>query len=665
MVIGKFLSKVRVSKIVFSVVILLGIALTRVWIQTKVISFDEVRGRYKPSDVWIVDREGYPLESIRTRGDERSLEWVPWAEVSPVFKNLLVQEEDHRFYSHPGVDFLALAKAALEKMTGRSNRGASTLTMQVVGLLDSESRLERRSVSEKLIQIVAALKMSMLWSKPQVLEAYVNLVAFRGELVGLRATSLGYFSKNPIGLVDEEAALLVALLRSPNASAGVVGQRACRILKSKNCQSIRSQADSIFSKPYRLARARQLVPVLEKSFVESKDGASVIKTSLDYRTQELAIKAMQEQLSILKSQNVNDAAVLVLETQTGRVVAYVANAGAGIASAEQVDGVRMRRQAGSTLKPFVYATAFDWRLLRPNSLLEDSPADITVSHGRVYHPRNYDHIFRGFVGVGEALGSSMNVPAVRALQMVGEVKVLERLRALGFQNLQDDDYYGPSLALGAIDVTLWELTNGYRQLATNDATFSFETRQSIFNILSSAEYRRFTFGMDSLLALPFRAAVKTGTSKDMRDNWCIGWTSKYTVGVWIGNFSGQPMWNVSGTSGAAPIWRHLMLALHTERESTIAQYEAPSEPLPQRTISRIRYPAPDMLVGLDPDIPKTLQKLPIEIENPQQGHKLYLNGKWLAESQKTVLWPIKKGKYVVELKSINGKQLDSIKFEVR
>lgn len=663
--IGKSLARIRKPDVVgmCATVSLLALALT--WSTIRVRSFANVRKSYQPSDVWVVDRNGYPLESIRTRSEKRSLDWVEWSNISPAFHDLLVRAEDRRFYSHPGVDLLALSKATWERVTGRSQRGASTLTMQLVGLIKDSKVSHRRNMWQKANQMATALKINAHWSKKEVLEAYVNLVSFRGELIGLRAASLGYFGKNPSGLVQEEAALLIALLRSPNSAVELVSKRACLILGTTDCQSMRTLAQKTFSKAYRLARPRELIPVLSKHFIEDRSNTSIIQTSLDYRVQELALNALREQLRTLKNQNVNDGAVLVLESQSGRVVAYVANAGAGVASAEQIDGIQTRRQAGSTIKPFVYATAFDWRLLRTESLLEDSPADISVSQGRVYHPKNYDQIFRGLVGVGDALGSSMNVPAVRALQLVGEPRVLDRLHALGFEQLQEDEYYGPSLALGAIDVTLWELAQGYRQFAASGAVFSEETRQSMFNILAAPEHRRFTFGMDSLLTLPFPAAVKTGTSKDMRDNWCIGWTPQFTVGVWIGNFNGDPMWNVSGMSGAAPIWRSLMLALHPNPKGQLTTYVPPSEPLPRRTITRIRYPAPDMLVGLDPDIPLPFQKLPIEIENPQWGHKLYLNDHLLSEAKEMTMWPLQRGKYRVDLKTASGQSVDSVKFEVR
>lgn len=636
-----------------------------VWSTIYVRSFAHVKKEYQPSDIWVVDRANYPLEPIRTHDKKRSLQWTGWNEVSPAFQKLLVQVEDHRFYAHHGVDALAVSKALWNGVTGKPWRGASTLSMQLVGLLNGDTLLTRRNVPQKLQQMMAALKLESRWTKDEILETYINLVPFRGELVGLRAASVGYFKKNPAGLVEDEAALLIALLRSPNAPVERVAQRACLILQKMDCPELQNLAQQVLSKPYRLARTRTLVPVISNHFIEGAQTHHTIHSSLDYSIQDLAMRSLREQLRALHDQNVNDGAALVLETQTGRVVAYAANAGAGVASAEQIDGIQTRRQAGSTIKPFVYATAFDMRLLTPRSLLSDSPADITVAQGRVYHPRNYDQTFRGLVSAGEALGSSMNVPTVKALQLVGGTEVLERLRSLGFTALQDDDYYGPSLALGAIDVTLWELTQGYRKLALQESPFSDQTRSAIFNTLAAPEYRRFTFGMDSVLTLPFPAAVKTGTSKDMRDNWCIGWTPQYTVGVWVGNFNGKPMWNVSGMSGAAPIWRDLMLALHPHSETTSTQYEAPAEPLPLHTISRIRYPAPDMLVGLDPDIPQRLQKLPIEIENPQKGAQLFLNDRLLNRAQETTLWPLQRGKFRVELKSAAGQLLDAVRFEVR
>ena len=668
MQIGKFPNRFF-EELIIAAVALVVLFVAVFWLSLSILSFESLQSSYLPSDAWILDSKGYPLESIRTKNEKRSLEWVAWNEVSPVFSDLLIRTEDKRFYSHFGVDFLAIANAVRERAFGKTKRGASTLTMQLVALLSDKnatsSKYVRRSYIRKVSQIITALKLERSWKKDEILEAYINLIPFRGELVGLRAASVGYFAKNPAGLNSEESALLIALLRSPNASASQVSSRACKILAEKNCAAIEELAQKTFSQPYRLPRSRELVPVLSQKYVTEGWGTSIVRTSLDFSVQELVMQAMREQLQTLKSQNVHDAAVLVMETKTGNVLAYGANAGAGVASKEQIDGIQMRRQAGSTIKPFVYATAFDWKLLKPNSLLEDSPADISVGQGRVYHPKNYDKSFRGLVSASEALGSSMNVPTVRALRLIGESRVLEKLRSLGFENLKDDDYYGPSLALGSIDVSLWELTNGYRQFATEVSAFTDETRKAIFNILASPENRRYTFGMDSLLSLPFAAAAKTGTSKDMRDNWCIGWTDQYTVGVWVGNFNGEPMWNVSGMSGAAPIWRSLMLALNKNPTQSELSYENPAKKLEKKSLTRIRYPADDMMLGLDPDIPEKLQKMPIEVENPRKGDRLFMNAKLIGVAGQNILWPVKRGKYKVELKTAKGEVSDIVKFEVR
>lgn len=626
----------------------------------------QIRQAHQASDVWIVDRHGRPMESVRLARDRRSLEWVEWREISPTFRHLLVQVEDRRFYAHWGVDPWALGHAIWQGVTGTHRRGASTLTMQLTGLMNDHAGGGRRDYVRKLAQIRDALVLDARWTKEEILEAYVNLVPFRGELVGLHAASQGYFAKNPAGLYEEESALLIALIRSPNAPPELVGRRACRILQRPDCAPLMATAEKLFGRNYSIARSREIVPVLSNSFVESGWDSSVIQTSLDRSVQELTLNLVREQLRHLRRQNVNDAAALVLETKTGRVVAYAANAGPGLTSALQVDGIRTRRQAGSTIKPIVYGLAFELNLLAPDSLLDDSPADFTVSQGRVYHPRNYDHVFRGLVSAGEALGSSMNVPAVRVLNLVGESRVLDQMRKMGFEDLQDDDYYGPSLALGAVDVTLWEMTHAYRLLGAVNGAFSAKTRDLLYDTLAAPEYRRFTFGMDGLLTLPFPAAVKTGTSKDMRDNWCIGWSPEYTVGVWVGNFNGEPMWNVSGMSGAAPIWRQLMLALHPHPPKTRKpRYFPRAEALPRQTLTRIRYPAADMLVGWDPEIPRKLQKLPIEIDNPQPGHRLYLNRKLLGPAQSTRLWSMARGRYRLELRDQEGHRIDHVRFEVR
>jgi penicillin-binding protein 1C len=372
----------------------------------------------------------------------------------------------------------------------------------------------------------------------------------------------------------------------------------------------------------------------------------------------MALTALREQMKELKNKNVRDGAVVVLDSKTGKSLAYIGNAGSPWTEFYQIDGLQAQRQLGSTIKPFIYATAFDLNILELNSLVEDSKADIPIEGGGVYHPQNYDHSFRGLVSASEALASSLNVPAVRTLLLVGQNHIIKKLKQVGFSNLKDDDFYGPSLALGTVDASLWQLTHAYRNLGQSEV-FSLKTRRTLFSALSIPEYRRFTFGLESTLNLPFSAAVKTGTSKDMRDNWCIGWTDRFTVGVWVGNFNGQPMWNVSGMTGAAPIWRKIMLALHIDSSGNTPNYQInndskfikASTPLVTKTLTHIRYPVPNMILAYDQDIPKHMQKISFEIENPIKGQKLFLNGKLLTNARESYLWTLERGHFTLSLKA--------------
>lgn len=674
-----------------------------------VLEFHDVRAQHRPSDQWIVDRQGTLLESIRTGKSVRSLDWTRLDQVSPLFVQTLLHAEDRRFYQHWGVDLRALIAATAQSLkrvgesligqSGTRTRGASTITMQLVKSLNGRS--PDANVFERLVwklnQMASALALELKWTKSEILEAYLNRVSFRGEIQGISAASRGLFGKAPAALGDAESAILVALIRSPNAGPRQVGRRACALLEVDRCAEVQDLIDRHLDQPFKIVRERNLIPVLSSKFVVSKEGtwgqsrldrkSSVIQTTLDARVQRLAIEKVREQLIELKRQNVGDASVLILETRSGKPLAYVANGGPGYSTAVQIDGVLARRQLGSTIKPFIYAEAFENNFITTTTLLMDSPENVAVGSGQVYQPRNYDHQFRGAVGAAEALASSLNVPAVRTLDLVGERRVTNRLRRLGFERLLEDDQYGPSLALGTVDASLWELANAYRRLslyakpvaptamspstkadpAMEVEVYSDLTKRRIFEALSVPENRRLTFGSRSVLQLPFPAAVKTGTSKDMRDNWCVGFTSEYTVAVWVGNFNGDPMWNVSGVSGAAPLWRSLMLALHQERkpEDPRMEYQKPDQPLPRKSLVKIEYPVKEMLIGLDPDIPKRSQRVPLRAIGARRGYMFYINGQKFAPAERVSLWTPEKGRHRVELRNHKGDKVDEVSFVVR
>jgi penicillin-binding protein 1C len=684
-------------------------------------SYAEVRAGYLPSEALLLDRHGAPLHALRIDATVRRLPWVRLDEISPALRNALIASEDKRFHQHSGVDWNAVAAAAWGNLWHSRTRGASTITMQLAGLLDEDLRRKSasRSAGQKLSQALAARELEKGWRKDEILEAYLNLVNFRGELVGVHALARVMFGKHPDGLDKVESALAVALIRAPNASAAQVARRACGILREQDEPDLCRGLDGVTE--LRLARlsgrqpqtlaigtqtAPQLAPHLARRLLKAP-GERVVST-LDAGLQRHARDALTRQLAALSGRNIEDGAVLVLDNASGDVLAWVGSSGA-LSDAPEVDGVLARRQAGSTLKPFLYGLALERRWLTAASLLDDSPVNLATASG-LYMPRNYDGGYKGLVSLRTALASSLNIPAVRTLVTVTPENLFERLQALGFALPESGDYYGYSLALGSADVTLLSLTNAYRALAAGGRSAPVRTRPDqrvapthavmdagaawiIGDILSDRSARARTFGLDSPLALRTWSAVKTGTSKDMRDNWCIGYSARYTVGVWVGNASGAPMWNVSGVTGAAPVWQEIMHALHAGRpapqperpagvvarrirfengiEAARSEYfldgterETIAAASPEAIRPAIRYPTPGMLVALDPDIPPARQRLHFEASGVTRPRWL-LDGKPLPAAIGREGWLPWPGRHALALADAQGRVLDQLRFEVR
>ena len=600
-------------------------------------TYDEVRADFRPSDTEILSAEGEVLQRLRTDATVRRGQWVPLADVSPALRQALVLSEDKRFYEHSGVDWRAASAAAWGNLWNQRTRGASTITMQLAGLLDGDWRQGPggRTVVQKLGQTVAAQVLDRRWRKDQILEAYLNLVPFRSELVGIDALSRTLFGKAAHGLDDREAAVAAALVRAPNARPALVAQRACGVLRDMQASTsalhrrakgqapaagptVDCDALEFFTTAALQRRAfdasEGVAPHFARHLLRQrfKDGAvppERVPSTLRAPLQRFAVQSLQQHLRELRGRNVEDGAVLVLDNATGAVLAWVGSSGA-LSQASEVDGVLALRQPGSTLKPFLYAQAIAEQRLTAASLVHDSPAQITTASG-LYIPQNYDRQFKGWVSVRTALAASLNVPAVRALVMVTPDAFHRQLTAVGLPLRESGDYFGYSLALGSPEVPLLHLTNAFRTLANGgrasavavaaDAkplfTPALDARAAFIvgDILSDGNARARTFGTDSVLATRFWSAVKTGTSKDMRDNWAVGWSQRYTVGVWVGNASGAAMHDVSGTSGAAPIWAAVMGFLHAREPS-----RAPRAP-PGLVRTPVRFgPAPLAPAGSPP-----------------------------------------------------------------
>lgn len=697
-------------------------------------SYLETRRDFISSEANLLDRNGALLHQLRTNPKERRLSWITVEHISPALKNALIIAEDKQFYAHTGVDWDAVAAAAWDNLKrSKKSRGASTITMQLVGLLDEDLRRKNgaRSLSQKWSQAWLAKQLEKEWSKEQILEGYLNLVGFRGELVGVHALSRVLFDKHPSGLNAIESALSVALLRGPNAQPSKVVERACAILKqqqrSNECSALAGLAELSLARTGKgldrvsnsVAQASpQLAPHLARKLLSKPN--QQVRSTLDANLQRFARDALTRQLLALRDRNIEDGAVLVLDNATGDVLAWVGSSGA-LSAAGEVDGVLALRQPGSTLKPFLYELALEQKLLTAASLLNDAPLNLPTEAGQ-YIPQNYDRRYKGLVSTRTALASSLNIPAVSTLQLVSPQSFAEQLIQLGLPLKQKGDYYGYSLALGSADVTLLSLTNAYRTLANLGVASAPRTQREqaisapqrvldqaasfiISDILSDRSARAPTFGLESALATRMWAAVKTGTSKDMRDNWCIGYSQRYTVGVWVGNASGLPMWDVSGVTGAAPVWHEVLHYLHQSfQPNTFGQKSAARHPPPgvvsqeiryqenneaprtefflagtaqeviiashpERSFPSLRYPTPGMLIALDPDIPPSRQRVRIRAQGLQNG-KLVLDGKVLPAqvnskqelSRDWMPWP---GKHHLQLLDAKGVVVDQVKFEVR
>jgi penicillin-binding protein 1C len=676
-------------------------------------SFNEVKSRWMTTEGMLLDRHGVPIHELRVVEHGRRLEWTRLAEISPAALATIIRAEDKRFYRHSGVDWLALSDAVIDTLLFSQRRGASTISMQVAAHLDDALRpdTQKRTVSQKWDQIKAAKELEKAWSKSQVLEAYLNLSTFRGELQGIAAASRGLFGKSPDGLDERESLLLAVLLRGPNSKPETVAKRACalagRMKIGLGCPQLEAQAQAALQGVPNIAPRASLAPHVARELLSAQRAR--VQTTLDAELQAFAAEVLQQQLVALAEQHVADGAVLVTDNRTGEVLAYVGNAG-NSASAFYVDGIRAARQAGSTLKPFLYQMAIEDRLITNASLIDDSPVNLITPTG-LYVPQNYDRDFKGLTSVRTALASSLNVPAVRTLMLVGADAFTERLKMLGFDDVTEDgDFYGYSLALGSAEVSLWQLTNAYRTLANGGRWSPLKLQRAtrtaatplldpaaaylIADVLADPLARSVTFGLENPLSSRHWAAVKTGTSKDMRDNWCIGFTDRYTIGVWVGNFDGSAMRDVSGVSGAAPVWLDMVNYLHRRQVSTAprapagvvrmqVRYDQDVEPERMEAFlagtetariaakaaaaihAGIAYPGNGTIIALDPDIPESVQRVRFMVSPQVAGYRWHLDDEEIGVSDQPIFWVPRPGSHELSIVDQSGTAVDRVRFEVR
>ncbi|KGF72898.1 penicillin-binding protein [Neosynechococcus sphagnicola sy1] len=546
--------------------------------------------------VTLRDRHGLLLGTLLSRDQEHTMA-VALDQISPLLIQAVLAAEDGRFYDHGALDLRAIARAVLEAVAARQVvSGASTITMQLARMLHPSPR----TWVGKLQEIWDSWRLTAGMSKDDILMAYLNRLPMGGNIYGVEAAARIYFGTSARELNLAQASLLAALPNDPNHlnpydhwSALKRRQRYVLAQMVQDGYLTSAQADraamtavalqprqqGILAAPHFLFwLARQLPP----------QHPSQIRTTLDLPLQTFVETQVQQVLQSLTVHNVHQAAVLVVDNHSGEVLAYVGSPDYfADTQLGRNDGVQALRQPGSTLKPFVYELALERRVIRPNTVLADVPTYYAIPGAQLYSPSDYSETFQGPVRVRVALANSLNIPAVRVLERLGVPVFLERLRHLGFEHLtHSPDYYGLGLVLGSGEVSLWELTRAYVTLANQGQALPLVATRAvalpsasppqpmpqaatwalITHMLSDPHARAKAFGVTSLLSLPFPAAVKTGTSSDYRDTWTVGFTTDYTVAVWVGNFNGDRMLQVSGITGAAPLWHRIMLHLHEHQE---------------------------------------------------------------------------------------------------
>ena len=522
----------------------------------------------------VVDRDGRLLRAFTTPDGRWRLPVEPEA-VDPRYLQILMAFEDRRFYQHPGVDMQAFARSGLQLIRkGRIISGGSTLTMQAARLL--EGRHERTGAG-KLRQIVRALQLEERLSKKDILRIYLRLAPMGGNIEGARAASLAYFGKEPEHLSIGEAALLVAIPQSPEARRPDRNSPGTKIARDRVLDT--AVEAGVISKAEAARAKDELVPTLRREFpkfaphLAESEAAAKPQIAVHRLTLDRDIQSQFEQLAAEQTKLIGEklsTAIVAVDNATGEILAYVGSAGyLDSARFGAIDMVQAIRSPGSTLKPMIYGLGFEAGLAHPETLIEDRPTRFGL-----YAPENFDEEFHGTVTVRQALGNSLNIPAVKMLAAVGPVKLINRMGRAGVATvLPSDTQPSLAIALGGLGMRLQDLAQLYTGLARggDPVTLTWlktDQPKPVVTIQSQREAARRRllspvaawYVTDILKDAPppanwkgGRIAYKTGTSYGYRDAWAIGYDGRYTIAVWTGRPDGLPTPGLMGRSAAAPM----------------------------------------------------------------------------------------------------------------
>lgn len=661
-----------------------------------------------------IDRARYLDRNGRALNETRVNQWnlhhrLQLHEVPPLLQQAVLLAEDQRFHEHHGSDWLARAAALKQNLAaGRVVRGASTISEQVVRLLQPRPR----TLWARWLEGWEALWLEARHSKPAILEFYLNQVPYAGNRRGVVPGARYYFGRDPDTLNERELLTLAVLIRSPAGMAADVARRdraVAQLAARLRASGVALPEDSVLlaqalSQP--LQDAGDVVDVSAflsalRAWPQPPAAQASVATTLDLALQLPVQQLLAAQLRQDADLDVRHAAALVVDHRRNEILAWavVSRSSHATETATTIDAVRVRRQPGSTLKPLVYAAAFEkgWT---PSTMILDAPLEQLVGAGmHEYH--NYSRLHYGWISAREALGNSLNVPAVKAVQFAGVAPFLHTLRAAGIASLRGHpNVYGDGIALGNGEVTLYELVSAYATLARGGVyrpftpfagerservpprtVFRPETAALIADILSDDNARAREFGSHGVLDFPVQAAVKTGTSSDYRDAWTVAFNDCCVVGVWFGNLDYRPMREITGARGPAPVVRGIVGELNKQRDTRalvrpaglrklrvcvdtglpadagcearddwFAPWMTPGAFADGDTRVRIRKPGPGLRLAMDPRIPDADEGFEFLVQAPGTVQRVQwaVNGQPAGTSAGARwVWPLQRGDHTV------------------
>lgn len=732
----KYKKYLKNTLLLFAVFVVLLICKTAYDIKTPSLS---LRGVAADSQRFqVLDRSGKPL-GISYKTSFNNADIVPLYEVPEFLRNAFIISEDQHFFEHSGVDFRARASALWQNIhAGKKVRGASTITEQVVRIIHQRPR----NLWSRWLEGFEAILLENKASKGEILEFYLNQVPYAANRRGIAQAARYYFNRDVGTLTHKEMLALAVLPRAPSAfdlyknpeKIEASMARLAQTMADRGKISEQEKTQIIIDKfvlepPPAQLSATHFINYIRETIPYNLSENGTLLTTLDADLQNKAQSLLDERVKALKHKQVHNGAVLIVDYTNGEILAW-AVAGAGDAKlksdtpAGEVNAVLSPRQAGSSMKPFLYALALDsgWS---PATILDDAPMAEAIGGG-LHDFHNYSRTFYGKISLREALGNSLNIPALETINFVTPARYLDTLHLLGFASLNKPvEFYKEGLALGNGEVTLFEMVQAYSAIANrgifrpltplsqppftreSKRVYSQEATSIIANILSDPFARRREFGASSVLNLPVQTAVKTGTSTDYHDAWVMGFNSHYMVGVWLGNLNQSPMDGITGSTGPALVLRGIFYHLATQEKAkplylspklvqkeVCSNYEDTAEknncfPRTEYFIAgtentneksetskrigiSIARPTEGLQIAYDPRIPASTQEFEFVADGITQGNKVewFLNDKSVATTLSGhLLWAVTRGKYTLVAKEFDdAKKLissDLVHFNVK